>query len=82
VYLIGVSHLPVQHAKAGVTILLLYLLGLPGGIAALLATFTRVQECMGNHVVPVVITTSALSLPGMAVSSGALFALMILDTRH
>jgi hypothetical protein len=82
VYLIGVSHLPVQHAKAGVTILLLYLLGLPGGIAALLATFTRVQERMGNHVVPVVITTSALSLLGMAASSGALFALMILGTRH
>jgi len=82
VYLIGVSHLPVQEAKAGVTIWLLYLLGLPGGIAALLATFTRVQERIGNHVVPVVITTGALSLLGMAASSAALFALMILGTRH
>lgn len=80
VYLIGVSHLPVQEAKAGVTILLLYLLGLPGGIAALLATFTRVQERIGNHVVPVVITTGALSLLGMAASSAALFALIILGT--
>jgi hypothetical protein len=80
VYLIGVSHLPVQEAKASVTIFLVYLLGLPGGIAALLATSTRVQERIGNHVVQVVITTAALSLLGMTASSGALFALIVLGT--
>jgi hypothetical protein len=81
VYLIGVSHLPIQEAEAGVTIWFLYLLGIPGGIAVVLATFTRVQERVGNQVVPVVITTGAVSLLGMAASSGALFALMCLSTR-
>jgi hypothetical protein len=77
-YLIGVSHLPVQEATAGVTIFLLYLLGLPGGIAALLVTYNRVQERMGNHAVPVVITTAALSFLGMTASSAAFFALITL----
>jgi hypothetical protein len=81
VYLIGVSHLPFLEATAGVTIFIVYLLGLPGGIAALLATSARVQERMGDHGVHVVIATAALSLLGMTASSGALFALIVLGTH-
>jgi hypothetical protein len=79
-YLLAVSRLPVEEAKGGLAILIIYLLGIPGGVLGSLAIAGWAGRWTSLGLAKTASIVAALSFVAMAASSAVLFGFIAL--RH